>query len=185
MILNASLNWVWLFHSFDSRVPQIPFAPSENVGTRGSLDAASELLLVAPIANLHDPAVQRVLKSRAWPSTYTDYEAMMDEAAAKPVNFTAKGDREIVAHIFFRMVYDISGRLVAGGAAAPVAPRFRLLRSLTRPFDITFNRRRSVRELRGLDDGAPLALSRRQSKRESKRESTLSRKDSQILVKRV
>ena len=72
-------------------------------------------LVAGTIANLHDPAVQRVLASRAWPSTYVEYETMMDEAAAKPVNFTAKGDREIVAHIFFRMVYDVSGRLVSGG----------------------------------------------------------------------
>ena len=70
---------------------------------------------------------------------------------------------------------------------APVAPRFAFLRGLTRRFDVTFKRRRSVRELRGLDDGAPLALSDHQSKRES----TLSarkgsaRKESQILVKRV
>ena len=60
----------------------------------------------------------RVLSSRAWPSTYAEYEAMMDEGAPKPVNFTAKGDREIVVYIFFRMVYDISGRLSAGGPRA-------------------------------------------------------------------
>ena len=140
--------------------------------------------IAGTIVNIHDPAVQRVLASRDWPVTYPQYEEMMREGAEKPVNFTAKGDREIVAHIFFRMVYDVSGRLVRR-SLLPTTPRFGFLRSFLQRFDVTFSRRRSVRELRGFDDGEPLALSKRQSKRESKRESTLERKDSQILVKRV
>ena len=72
-------------------------------------------LAAGTIANLHDPAVQRVLKSRTWPSTYVEYETMMDEAAAKPVNFTAKGDREVVAQLFFKLVYSITGAAVPQG----------------------------------------------------------------------
>ena len=74
------------------------------------------------IANPHDPAVQRVLKSREWPAGGTAdacrmYAEMMvlscDLAdagkdgltydAAKGVNFTSKGDRAAVKYNFFKM----------------------------------------------------------------------------------
>ena len=61
--------------------------------------------------NSHSHA-ERVEASRKWPETYEEYEVMMDEDAAKPVNFTAKGDREVVAQLFFKLVYAITGDAV-------------------------------------------------------------------------
>jgi len=74
------------------------------------------------IANMSDPAVQTVLKSRAWPSggtaescaMYAEMMALSCDMAdeekdglkydpAKGVNFTNKGDRAAVKYNFFKM----------------------------------------------------------------------------------
>ena len=137
--------------------------------------------------------------------------------AANPVNFTAKGDREVVAQLFFKLVYSITGAAVpqgpetalanfsgqlprlsmwskpsagpagstldssdidaaawwkaaaAANATAPPKPRPRARSAPRAPrrglwgwlsgLDITFNRRRSVRELRDFDSvGSPTAI---------------------------
>jgi hypothetical protein len=57
------------------------------------------------IANLDDPEVQRVLKARAWPKTVDEYQKMMEDPK---VEFTAKGDRDYVAYLFFKMSFDLS-----------------------------------------------------------------------------
>lgn len=74
------------------------------------------------IKNYDDPSVQRVLKSRPWPTTVPEYAAMMKhtrrddpEENAKlglvfdpklGVDFTAKGDRLVVKYNFFKMTFD-------------------------------------------------------------------------------
>ena len=58
------------------------------------------------IANLTDPDVQDVLKARAWPQTVDDYNQMMEDPS---IEFTANGDREYVAYLFFKMSFDLRG----------------------------------------------------------------------------
>ena len=104
----------------------------------------------------------------------------------KPVNFTAKGDREVVAQLFFKLVYSITGE----ANAQPRSPR-RGLRGWLSGLDIKFGRKhagrsRSVREVSSFDDGEPLALTMRDStirdlkRKESqlKRESTFASRES-------
>ena len=57
------------------------------------------------IANLDDPDVQKVRKARDWPEDVAEYEKMMDDPA---IEFTAKGDRDYVAYLFFKMSFDLS-----------------------------------------------------------------------------
>jgi hypothetical protein len=57
------------------------------------------------IANLEDPDVQRVRNARAWPQNVDEYQKMMDDPA---IEFTAKGDRDYVAYLFFKMSFDLS-----------------------------------------------------------------------------
>jgi len=77
------------------------------------------------IANMGDPEVQRVLESRPWPQTAQEYEQMMrytrhrEPASADPsspdalefneelgVDFTSKGDRQVVLQNFFKVTFD-------------------------------------------------------------------------------
>jgi hypothetical protein len=57
------------------------------------------------IANLDDQDVQDVLNARAWPENVDEYQKMMDDPA---IEFTAKGDRDYVAYLFFKMSFDLS-----------------------------------------------------------------------------
>ena len=50
-------------------------------------------------------AALRVDAARRWPTTVSEYTAMMDPAAPNPVLFTRKGDREVVAFIFYRVCF--------------------------------------------------------------------------------
>ena len=59
------------------------------------------------IANLDDPDVQQVLRSRRWPSTVGEYKAMMDETGPDAIEFTKTGDRDYVAYLFFKMSFDL------------------------------------------------------------------------------
>ena len=60
------------------------------------------------IVNMDDAPVQRVLKSREWPNTATEYAAMM-ESKEQPVHFTKKGDAEAVRFNFFKNAYSLIG----------------------------------------------------------------------------
>lgn len=57
------------------------------------------------IANLTDPDVMAVVKSRKWPTDVAAYGEMMDESLpdATRVDFTHKGDRAVVKYNFFKM----------------------------------------------------------------------------------
>ena len=57
------------------------------------------------IANLGDQDVQDVLNARPWPENVEEYQKMMDDPA---IEFTAKGDRDYVAYLFFKMSFDLS-----------------------------------------------------------------------------
>jgi len=63
------------------------------------------------IANLSNPAVQRVLACRRWPETVDDYAHMMSEdlPVDQRVEFTAKGDRAVVKYNFFKMAFGRAG----------------------------------------------------------------------------
>ena len=74
------------------------------------------------IVNLNDPDVRRIHESRAWPTTASEYETMMQytrrdhaEQNAREgliynenlgVDFTSKGDRQVVLHNFFKATFD-------------------------------------------------------------------------------
>merc|ERR1712137_1085293 len=74
------------------------------------------------IVNFSEPEVQTVLKSRKWPATAEDYIDMMkytrgeDEELNRRegltyskelgVDFTSKGDRQVVLQNFFKVTFD-------------------------------------------------------------------------------
>ena len=64
------------------------------------------------IVNGDDPAVRRLEEVRATPTTLQEYQGMMEAMEADgtySVEFTSKGDREVVTQIFFRMAYGVAG----------------------------------------------------------------------------
>lgn len=106
------------------------------------------------IVNGDDPAVRRLGELRSWPTSLAEYQAMMEakeDDGTNSVEFTSKGDREVVTQLFFRLAYDVAGGDIAGGAArlAPraTAPRVLSLSALLSRFSP--RRRPSVREVRG------------------------------------
>ena len=64
------------------------------------------------ISNGTDPDVVAVEQRRDWPNTFEEYQQLMRRKRPNgepEICFTGKGDRDVVAHIFFRMAYSISG----------------------------------------------------------------------------
>jgi len=55
------------------------------------------------IVNGRDPAVQTVFEAREWPADVPSYTRNMEDPT---IEFTSKGDREYVAYIFTKMIFD-------------------------------------------------------------------------------
>ena len=61
-------------------------------------------------SKLEDPTVQRVLGTRAWPTTSEEYRDMMEsEDEGKRVVFTKRGDREAVRFNFYKNAFNLFG----------------------------------------------------------------------------
>jgi len=76
--------------------------PYENRGWCAAEFACA--LHAGTIANLSDAGVQTVLRARKWPATVAEYQQMMEDPR---IEFTAKGDRDYVAYLFFKMSFDL------------------------------------------------------------------------------
>ena len=64
------------------------------------------------ISNSTDPDVVEVEQWRDWPNTFEEYQQLMKRkqpGGESEITFAGKGDRDVVAQIFFRMAYSISG----------------------------------------------------------------------------
>ena len=92
------------------------------VHARGWYAAAPAERGAGTIVNGDDAAVRRLEGARAWPTSLAEYQAMMEareDDGTNSVEFTSKGDREVVTQIFFRMAYSVAG----GPARSMKAPR--------------------------------------------------------------
>ena len=72
------------------------------------------------IANLDDPDVQKVREARDWPKDVAEYEKMMDDPA---IEFTAKGDRDYVAYLFFKMSSSAAASAIGVSPPLPIGMR--------------------------------------------------------------